>query len=163
MNKIFFVMLALMVSAAAAEVVVIDLHYEDGYITLNDKTVKLGYYPDRKIQPENGYRLEVVSFSGESLYSFRFKIPLEIFTDYTEGDELKGNVIRLNATDFSLIIPDYADAKEIRFYNERNYKVAEINVHEEKLAPKGSYLWIIAAAVAAVAALFIIKKRLRSK
>lgn len=165
-NKKLLLILAVLLSAAMAkaqqEVVVLGLHYEDGLITVKDKTVQLGYYPDRNVQPELGHRLEVVSFDGEKLYSFRFKLPIDVFTDYSEGDELKGGLIRLNETDFALVIPYFEDAKEVRFYNERNYPVSTVTLAEEQMAPKEAVLFGYAVIGLIIAGLLVslrIRKR----
>ncbi|MFH1641669.1 MAG: hypothetical protein ABIC04_02105 [Nanoarchaeota archaeon] len=136
MNKailLLFVILAGFVSAE--QIVVLNFHYDDGIITFKDRDVRLGYYPDRNYQPENGLRADLVTASGESLYSFRFKIPLTEFTDYESGSELKGVVIQLTETDFSLIIPYFEDAAELNFYNERNYKITTVDISKERLSP----------------------------
>jgi hypothetical protein len=161
MNKTILLVLILLfsVEALAQEVMVLDLHYDDGFITMKDKTILLGYYPDRNFQPSIGYRLEVVSFDDTNLYSFRFKLPLDEFLDYNT-DKLQGGVIRVNETDFSLIVPYFDDAKEINFYNERNYKVAEVNLVDERFAPKGVvFLVYVIVILLIIGLILLIKKR----
>ena len=92
--------MTLVVMAQETDVLVINFHYDNGIITLNDKTIMLGYYPDRNFQPEFGHRLEILSETNAKLYSFRFRLPIEEFTDYTIDGATNGSVIRLNETDF---------------------------------------------------------------
>lgn len=117
--------LTLLLDTALAEnkVFIVDLNYKDGIITVNDIMIKAGYYPDRRLQPERGYTLELVS-EDRVLYSFKFEVPLEIHTDVIDEDgEIKGGVIVLNETNFALIVPYYDKASEIRVYDSTNKEV----------------------------------------
>jgi len=117
------------VLAVENKVFIVDLNYKDERITVNDIMTKAGYYPDRKLQPERGYTLELVSEDDLVLYSFKFQIPLKIYTDVIDEDgEIKGGVIILNETNFALILPYFDDAKEIRIYDIKNKEVATASV-----------------------------------
>ena len=159
---ILMLLLVSVVKAQESKVVVLNFHYKDGFITFKEKTTKLGYHPDRNFQPE-GYGAEVVSATGEKLYSFRFKLPLDVFIDYADGLELKGGVIKLNETDFSLIVPYFEEAQEINFYNERDYKVATLDISRERFAPrKGLFFVFIVAGLIIVGLIYIIIKKRNS-
>lgn len=120
---IFILTLLLDVALAENKVFIVDLNYKDGIITVNDIMIKIGYYPDRKLQPEIGYTLELVS-EDKVLYSFKFEVPLEIRTDVIDEDgEVKGGIIVLSETNFALILPYYDEAKEIRVYDSKNKEV----------------------------------------
>jgi len=130
--------MTLVVMAQETDVLVINFHYDNGIITLNDKTIMLGYYPDRNFQPEFGHRLEILSETNAKLYSF----------------------IRLNETDFSLIVPYFDNAKEINIYNERNYKVAAFIIKEEQFAPQNAAPWyVVIAFILVIIIYFLIKKK----
>ena len=70
-----FLILASIAAAQTNNVLILNLNYDDGKITFKDKIIKIGYSPDMKIQPEEGYRLDVVSRENTILYSFRFEVP----------------------------------------------------------------------------------------
>ncbi|MFH2028156.1 MAG: hypothetical protein ABIJ08_03390 [Nanoarchaeota archaeon] len=160
---IFLAMLLVFVSFAHAQegkVMVVNFQYKEGFITFKERTVMLGYYPDRNYQPENGYKAEIISATGEVLYSFKFNIGTDIFVDYDDNSALSGGLIRLNETDFSLVLPYLDEAYEIRFYNERNFKVASIDISEERFSPKGFFfpLWIVLILIIVVL-IYMIKNR----
>lgn len=126
-KAISFVLALLMVLsvvlAVENKVFIVDLNYKDGVITIDDIMTKAGYYPDRKLQPEGGYTLELMSEEG-SLYSFNFQVPLKIYTDVIEDDgEISGGVVVLSETNFALVLPYFDDAKEIRIYDTNNKEI----------------------------------------
>ena len=159
------IILLILISIAAAQtgkVLILNLDYDDGKITFKDKIIKIGYSPDMKIQPEEGYRLDVVSREDTLLYSFKFEVPLDVYVDAAsaDGKEMSGGLIRLDKADFALAIPYFEDAKEIKIYDERDTQQLGINVEEK--AQKRSKLWIImpiAAFILLLIALFLHKKR----
>jgi hypothetical protein len=161
-RKILIILLLLIlpkiVSAAPARVQVLNLEYEKDKLSVIDQVVKLGYYPDRKVQPDNGFRATIFSEDEAILYDFKFKIPNKIFVDVTDSvkDELSGGIIELNKTQFALIVPYFSNAKEIRFYNEKNNQILSIDLSEEKLASKKRVKWLIAGGLFVfIAAIFL--------
>jgi len=162
MNKIILLIVLLMLISivSAEQVAVVNFNYDNGVITVKDRSVKLGYYPDKNYQPDEGYRVEVVDINGDKLYSLRFKIPLEVFTDISEGDGIDGGLIVLNETDFSVIVPYYEEAQEIIFYNPRNYRVASLDISDEKFAPRDySIVFYILGGIVLVGIIIFIKKK----
>ncbi len=166
MKKLTFLLIALMLIGvvSAEKVSVVNFNYDNGVITVKDRTVKLGHYPDKNYQPEEGYRVEVVDVSGGKLYSMRFKIPLKVFTDVSEGDGIEGSLIILNETDFSLIVPYFEEAKDIVFYNPRNYRVATLDISNEKFSPRDySFIFYILGILVIIVIIIFVKKKYQYK
>jgi len=164
MNKsILLILLLVLVGSAigsSTKVLLLNLHYSDGDITLVNKEVKQGYYPDRKIQHE-GYRLEFRDFSNEVLYSTSFKDPHIEYTDANEEGELTGGIIEHENIDFSLALPYYPETKKVRIYNERNKLLMDEVVQEKEILQSTHYYWIfgIIGVVLIALVLIIIKRR----
>lgn len=159
---IFLVLLGSFAYAQETDLVrILKLHYENGDIEILESIVKFGYFPDRKIQPEKGYRLEIISETGEKLYEFRFEVPIKIFTDVeNEQGELEGGIIFLDETTFALIIPYFEDEKEINIYNEKNELVAkQIMVKEPVLSPKQGISWLIILMVLIFVVVFLWRRK----
>ncbi|MBS3097873.1 hypothetical protein J4209_03720 [Candidatus Woesearchaeota archaeon] len=159
----FFIFLLVITTAKAqmSKVHILDLSYDNEVITLNDKITKFGYAPDRKIQPDDGYTAEVIAIDNSVLYSFRFKVPLELYLDITDPvtGELTGGMIKLDKTDFALVIPYFEDAKEIRLYNSSKQELLAIDV-EEKLSRKNIiWLWLVPPLVLIILIWLVVKAR----
>lgn len=134
---ILMVMLLLFAQFVYAEkITILNLHYAKGEVSVLDKIDTYGYYPDRKIQPDIGYKAEVVSEEDAILYSFKFEVPLEHYTDIHLDNKTQGGLVIVDDTDFALIIPSLPTAKEINFYNEKNVKVLSVGLVEEKEVPR---------------------------
>ncbi|MCK5283793.1 MAG: hypothetical protein KAK00_10425 [Nanoarchaeota archaeon] len=119
------------VMAANPRVVILKLNYNDGNITLLNSTVKYGFFPDRRYQPDYGYRAEVISFEDSLLYEFRFKAPNEIFVDGTDEDgEISGGKIALENVNFALNVPYYEEMKEINIYSSEDEIVGSFSFEE---------------------------------
>jgi hypothetical protein len=127
-----FVVLA-SVSAAGSRVLVMKLNYDNGNISLVNDTIKYGFSPDRRYQPEYGYKAEIVSFDGEVVYDFRFKKPNEIFVDGTdENGEISGGKIVLDEVNFALSVPYFEDMKEINFYSDSDEFLGRVSFEEKR-------------------------------
>lgn len=130
----------------AGKVLIVDLHYDNGFITFKDKIIKCGYSPDYVLQPDEGYLAELRSIEGETLASFTFDIPLTVSVDI--GDPLfktlSGGQFKLNETDFVLMFPHFDNAKEVIVYNAGKEKVLGINlINEQLFRRKSSYWWVV--------------------
>ena len=137
MNKsflylVFVLILLVSVMAASSNVMILKLNYNQGNISLVNKTAKYGFTPDRRYQPINGYRAEIISVDDESLYEFRFKVPNEIFIDGTDenGDIIGGKVV-LDNVNFALNVPHYSEMKELRIYSSDDEEIGKISFEEE--------------------------------
>jgi len=127
---IIFIFLLSIAQAAENKIYVLDLEYNKGNINFIDLSVKVGYAPDRKIQPEVGYKCEVISFTDEVLYSFKFEIPLVIYTPPPlEGEEPEGPIY-LEEVNFILIIPYFENGKVINIYDSNNTKKVSIDISQ---------------------------------
>lgn len=97
----------------------LDIEYDKGTLILKDIIVKPGFVPDRKIQPDIGYRLEVISFDESIMNSFKFDTPNIIFAEGT---------VELNNVNFTLLVDYFKAGSKINIYNPDNEKVLEIDV-----------------------------------
>jgi hypothetical protein len=161
-NKIiiFFMFLVCIGSASAEKVIIFNLNYDYGEITLKAQMIKDGYYPDRNIQPEDGYKCQLKNDNDGTLYSMKFELPTNVFTDYNSNNKVSGGVIILNETDFSFVMPYRTESKNLVCYNKRGYEILRGEVIHPVMSPeKGSKLWAYFLIIALVAALavYIIK------
>ncbi len=129
---VWMVLMTLVVTAAPEKIYVVNLNYDKEKISLIKVYVKLGYAPGRKIQPEEGYRCEVISFKGEKLDSFKFMPPTRWFYDYIDPEtgELAGGIREVEVVDFTLVIPYFPGGKRIDLYNPQGEKILEIDVSQ---------------------------------
>ncbi len=132
MNKELILLLIMMLIpiAYADKIMVVNMLY-DGNVTMLDSRVKHGFYPDRRYQPESGFRAELSS-EKEVLDSFRFKKPDEVYVDGTYNGEISGGKILLQNTTFSLVVPYYENLDNIRIYDEADLQVGNISFNKDK-------------------------------
>src|SRR3990167_8059510 len=69
---LLIIFLAASVQAAAGPVLILKLQYDHGNVTLADQIVKYGFAPDRKVQPDVGYRLPGAGQKGGGLEKIPF-------------------------------------------------------------------------------------------
>ena len=100
-----------------SKIYILDLNYNKENLVLVNLSVKKGYAPGRKIQPETGYSCEVVSFLDEVLYSFKFEIPVVVYPPPPLSGEGPGEPIYLETVDFTLLIPFFENGKVIDIYD----------------------------------------------
>jgi hypothetical protein len=142
-------------SAVENQVYFLNLNYNKGNISLLSFYVDKGFVPDRKIQPEIGYNLEVVSFSGKTLDSFKFDIPNKIFTPM--------GMITKDSANFTLIVQYFNNSKAINIYDSNNTKKLSINVSvystvRETPLPIEKILMIVALAILLITAIIMFLK-----
>ncbi len=168
--NLLVLMLIFLVPFAFAEVecskvLVAKFNYDNGVIRYGDKVIKCGYAPDRVIQPEEGYRADMLSRDDKVLYSFRFDVPLKINFDLSDPlmKSLSGGMLILNETDFALIFPYYDDAKSIIIYNPRGYEVLPVPLIEEQFIQKRSSLWFLVLIVLLLTSGYVIYRHYRKR
>jgi len=128
---IFIFLLILTVSltyGAENKIYVLNLNYNQGKLSLVDVSVEIGYSPDRKIQPEEGYRCEVISFMGDVLYSFKFELPVKLATPPPLKNENVTSIVYLDNVNFTLLIPYYKNGRAINIYDQYNFLVLSVDV-----------------------------------
>lgn len=127
------ILLASTIFAASNKVYIISFSYDDGKLVFDDKTIKYGFSPDRKLTTGD-YKGEIISTDETSLYSFNFNIPLTRFVDISNltTGELSGGVIKLDSTRFALVLPYFEDGQELAIYDPDDIKILSISVEEEK-------------------------------
>jgi len=170
MKKLFLyvIILILIINFVIAQkVIILNFDYDNGKISFIDKTIKTGYFPDRKITPSKGYKLVEISDKYEVLYSFNFEVPRIIFTDIsTEYGEIKGNMIVLNETSFSLVVPYFENLKEIKILDENQDELTTVNFAPKLSPSRYNLLAIILFIIGIIFVVFSIKhyhKHRRSK
>ena len=143
----------------ASKIYFLELNYDNGLLTIKDKKLLNGYYPDRNTQPNEGYRLEVASFSNEIIYSFNFEPPLTVYTDASdENGTLSGYVVKLKQKDFTITLPYSEDAKEINIYDKTG-EILSIDVREFNRKPKIIGIIMAVIILALILTLFLLLKR----
>lgn len=167
--KLWLLLLALlMINVALAEdntVYLLDLHYDNGKITINNIKIETGFSPDYKIQ-FGDYRLEVISFDNKAIYAFNFRAP-RLYADKSNERtaEIDGEVIDLEEADFTLIVPYFKGGKDIKIYKENN-EVFSTDISEFiiKQSQKRTFTWLyILLAVISVIIIFVLYKTIYKK
>ena len=175
------IIILLLVQAAYAQsnfVYSLTLKYDSQ--TLTNEGLKLidGKAPTRIDQPEKGFLLEVVSFEGETLHSFKFLIelapvripPRDIFDDKGNQIKIPDEPIEVPDTTINLVIPHFYNAKYIEIYSPENQKLLTVDVskysHVESVGLGGLIipLLIIGVILVVVGILILLKfKRTKAK
>ena len=156
---ILIIMLLLFAQVAYAEkIIILNLRYEKGAVAVIDKIDTYGYYPDRKIQPEVGYKAEIISVDDDIIYSFRFEVPLEHYTDIHIDGKTQGGLILVDETDFALILPSFPNIKQINIYNEKEENILTVDLIEKKLTATTQII-LASAILVAIIVYIILKKR----
>lgn len=124
------------VSAAEQLVFVLTLDYDNGVITQEKLFVTKGVFFETP-QKNGIYKLEIVSFDDQILYTEHFDFPLEIFfAPLPEWFDEFGNQIYfpnetrkiLETATKELILPYFENAKQIVIYGSDDTKFLEIDV-----------------------------------
>jgi len=160
-NKIIIMLIILLFIPVvyADRIIILNLHYDNGDVSVLDKIETYGYHPDRKIQPNVGYKAEIISENGAILDSFKFKAPLEHYTDIQEDGVLHGGMVVVNKTDFALIVPSLQDAKEIKLYNEKEENILNVELIDEKEFPKALIIVAILILLIIIISIVIVRKK----
>ncbi len=130
MKKISLILLLLLIPLVYAEptsINVINLEYNNENINILEKFNTIGYYPDRNIQPEEGYLLKIISQENTVLYSFTFLPPTKEYLDGFDGTYNLGRSEIKNKFNFSLIIPSFENEKEIVITKENEQMSFDLN------------------------------------
>jgi len=137
---ILIVIISLLITGFATaqenKIYVLNIHYDRGDIVLNSIEVKNGFAPDYRIQPEIGYRIDVVSFTNKVLFSFKTEIPIIFLSPKVENPiyfslpDQEGLPEVPEEQDITLLIPYFEEGKEINVYNPQNVKVSTIDISQ---------------------------------
>ncbi len=138
---LFLLIIVNIVNAAQQDVFILILKYDKGELSTLFLNVAKGYFHEQVSQPENAYRLEVVSFDNKILYAQKFDFQLEvIFAPLPEWFDEKGNQIyipnesetkvTINSTTQDFVIPYFDDAKKINIYENSNELKLSIDVSQ---------------------------------
>lgn len=166
MKKIIFLIAVLMINIVAAQeselVRVVKLNYDNGNINILEDILKIGYAPDRKIQPREGYRLEILDINNKKVYKITFESPLKLYAETSDAGtkQIIGTLEILDSTDFALILPHFDEEKEIRIYNQNGELVAtKIIAAEPLLSPGQGISWILVLVFLIIIVLFLWKRK----
>lgn len=118
------------------KVFVLKLNYDEGNLKFINLSIKPGFAPSRVIQPETGYRCEIISSSDEVVYSFKFTIPNKLSAPPPRPGEKPIGSLTLDKINFSLIIPYFKDAKLINIYTPKNILAFSLDISELTKAPE---------------------------
>jgi len=84
--------------------ILLKINYENENFVLLSKSLEKGNYPTLNHDPDNEYRINLVSDKGDLLYTNSFD-PSSLYSDIPSGNELEGGIIKLSKIEFYLIIP----------------------------------------------------------
>lgn len=168
-SLVLIILLLPAVYSAQQKVYILNLKNDNGKIIKESLIVTQGFFVEDKNQPENGYRLELVSFTDKVLYTKKFnfpklqKGPLPKDSDILERAKYLPDITEkepstLKTSQIELIMPYYGNAKLIRIYDQNNINVLEIDVSsfaekvavEEKPIFNWLYALIFLAAIATI-------------
>jgi hypothetical protein len=157
MKKLIFLLMfiILAISVYAEKVYIFNFNYDNGVITLKEQLIKEGYFPDRRIIKE-GYGCALLDSSNNEVYSFKFELPNKVYTDVVEDNLTKGNVIILDKTDFSFIMPYISGSSNLACYNEGGYEILKESTIHTELSPENNKYLIYIYAFLIIILLFII-------
>ena len=134
-----FFLFVINVFANNGEILLLQLKYDNGEIKLQYITKVDGIFNEEKNQPENAYRLEIISFNEKILYSQKFNIDLvETYVADPSWFDEKGNQIyfpqrnetslTVTETTVDFVLPYFENAKEINIYDKDNKLKLSIDV-----------------------------------
>ena len=102
-----------LVFAQPTSINVLNLEYNNEDIKILEKFSMLGYYPDRQIQPSEGYLLKIIGVNDEILYSVRFMPPTNEYLDGWDGTYNLGEIYSRTKFNFSLVVPSFSNERQI--------------------------------------------------
>jgi len=140
------------------KIYLINLHYKAGVVSLVGVSEKAGYPTGLQIQPDKGHSYDVVSLTGQRLYSYRFDIPDKMYYDEfnsTTGNITGGGVKKLDDVFFTLAVPYFPNAKAASVYDQNGVKVleADLSRFSEQTTPEtkpNNFLYVIIASLAMI-------------
>ena len=173
MKKEVFACLVFLVLSTAAfsemgKIYLIDLHYKSGVVSLVGVSEKQGYPPGLQIQPDKGYSYDVVSVTGQKLYSYRFDVPVKEYYDTfnsTTGRIIGGGVKNLDDVFFTLAVPYFPNAKAASVYDPSGVKILEADLskfseQKAQAAKSDNLVYLLAASLALIViGVIYLKKR----
>ena len=135
---IFLILLILLMTISAdshlkKEYIFLEISYKNGNFSLINKTLEKGYYP-KAIIDDYEYKVNIVSDRGEIIYSTAFD-PILLFTDSFSNEIIEGGAIRLNETEFYVILPNLKTAEKAEILkiigqNGESVKVFEVEIYD---------------------------------
>jgi len=158
--------LLLLATATASEnkVFIVDASYDNGIIKVNSVAIKPGYAPDYKLPSESDYTIAISSKDSSVLFEKPLEIPLYIYTDVIVNGKIEGSIIKLDKTDFAVVLPYTEEASEIKILLDG--KDVTSYSAEELLSKEGSNTWVYyvlgGSGLLILVTLFIVIKRSRT-
>ena len=105
-------------SAAKGKSYDLRLVYENSVLLVSEINLKDYAARDHRVQPESGWRCDVVSIDGAPLYSFNFIIPATSCRDQTDASgQPQGACAKQDKADFVLSVPYYDAGAAINIYD----------------------------------------------
>ena len=159
---LLFILLLLSMPALSTEekVYVVKLHYNSDGFTVKEVAVRDGFAPDRTLQ-SGAYRAELITDNNKVVYGFNFEVPLLLFTDGNQGGKVRGSVVKLNESDFVLVVPFY-DGASLRIADSEKQYVASLSPETvtRRLVKMG--LWMAAGGIILIG-FMLIRKRMKGQ
>ncbi|MDA1196481.1 MAG: hypothetical protein O2779_00790 [Nanoarchaeota archaeon] len=164
---LYLLMLILATNAISAvtdtgSVLIVDLDWNNGLLSYQDRIIKCGHSPDYALAPAEGYIAELQSIEGKVLTTFTFEIPDKEYREISDPvfKSITGGRVILNETQFAIVFPYYDEATKVVIYNPRKFKILEVPLVEERFVEdRTSWWWLLLLAILAGFAYYQYKKR----
>jgi len=113
------------------KVYLIDLNYDAGVLSLNDVVTKAGFPPETPSQSTQAWRIDLISFQDQVLYSSTFDIPNVLLqVPPLEGEPAGGGPIILENLNFSIIVPYYPNGRDVNIFANNGTLVLSADVSQ---------------------------------
>lgn len=117
---------ALAQNSTTEEVLDLNLHYNQGKITVNSLDKGQGYLPDTENQPQNGYELQLLDNGANELFKIKFNFPLQVVTDeFNTQGQPRGSIKTLQEGSMKVTIPLKQNAAKILVIDPQKQVVLE--------------------------------------
>jgi len=104
----------------AEKTYLVSLSYDRGNLSFNNVYATESMAPDRKYNLGKDYTAKIVSFSGQTLYSFDFSVPNTIFPPppINETDKAPSPIVLENLS-WIVFAPQFDDASKLEVYDQK--------------------------------------------
>jgi len=106
---------------------VAELNYNQKKITLNRLYLSPGQASDRRIERGN-YLIKIISKNDSLISSFIVDIPAPMFPFYEKNSTSKPAIIELEEFNYTINLPYFDEAKNIKVYDENESKILDLDV-----------------------------------
>ncbi|MBS3109175.1 hypothetical protein J4227_01445 [Candidatus Woesearchaeota archaeon] len=168
---LFIVAIAIIIAASPVQarpetVRIMTFHYQSASdagasLVLSSQTTRLGYYPDYRIQPKQGYSLKILGQNDNELFGIKFISPAKIYLHEYNEDEISGGLTILTENDFALTLPTYPDEEKVVILNEEGLQIYSYDVPAKENGQKVARYAVWVLLIAVIFLIFLAARRIR--